>query len=610
MPRPSPSTFSPAVLVGILAGSAIAVSGLVAAGVIVFVFRGGRPVAPPAAQPAETAAVQIQLQSALETPGPNTPDSQQPAAPEPARPPTVPPRPPPLPPHPEIPTAVAAIDPGGSIDAPAEPAATSAARDAESPAAAERRVDPEPPPQRADPAAAAAVALVASLPQAIDIIPAAVALAAAGESFVDLGPCCPEAAALLEMAIAQPAVQGSDEAGRLRVTPADPAADGWRIDQLEPGLDKEVQRGIARLAVRDDRLTAAASTSLPPGTARMLARSVLLVRVRGAGDWKPVRLVRPGPVGSVRFPALGEERGRIPLPLPVPFAGQGLPAGSRLEVESERAALSLEPSRDRPDQAFGAEIAWDELTDGTKIVVRLRIETRPGAERQATLFAEPGISGLEGKRGNERQRMAKLMQLGRTHQKVLAETFAAWDQVMEGMIRKPVNGLRDGEVEALLQSPLPLSPRLPPIPVSLQPLAKEFDEFLIRNARRDGFRDSSDLPVSLADWEGDWKQMLRSTSSYSPAYVQNEWSDNFQQPLRAWWADYRPRAVEQATEAAAAVAEIAAATVQIDVQGLAVDAIGPDGERYVVPLLDRAADRAGPANRPGRADSGRPTGID
>jgi hypothetical protein len=616
MTPPSPSPPSLSVLIGIAAGSGIAVSGLVAAGVIVFVFGGVRQAAPPASEPvvnqhvAANSAPQepdrprsLGVETTAE-PAPAEAVNETAAKPKPTLPePTARPQPEPQPekPGPLPPATVAAVD-NPRPTAAADPAAG----DGDPPPVAPRE-DPgsiEPPPP-AKAAAAAAAALVAELPAAIDIVqPETLGLGAAAWS--DLGACSPEAADLLEFALAQPTALWPDESGRLRLTPSDPPEQGWRIEQVEPGIDDKAARSVATVAIRDGRLTVATAASLPPAAARMLARSVLLARVRGAGDWKPVCLVRPRAVGELRLASIGDERTTLPLPLPDPFAALGLPPGSHIEVEMDEGLVTLEPTRGRPDEPFGTDIDWDKLTDGTEVVVRLRVEPRQGKERQPLLAVEAGIKGFEGKRSHERARLAKLLALGRTHKKVLAETFAGWDRAVEGMIRKPVDGLREGEVEALLNAPLPMPQRLPPVPVSLQPLGEEFAGFLARNPRGS----SSDLPVSLADWQQEWRQVLRNARSDYPAYVQREWTDHFQRPLREWWVDYRPRAVAEVTEAADAVAAMAARGMHVVVRRVAVDAVGPEGERYVVPLLELNAAGNGPVDRDGLGGAGRPTGLE
>jgi hypothetical protein len=616
MTPPSPSPPSLALLIGIAAGSGIAVSGLVAAGVIVFVFGGVRQAAPPASEP-------VVNQHVAANSAPQEPDrprplgvetSAEPASAKPvtetaAKPKSTPPKPAARPqpdPQPEkpgpLPPATVA-----AVDNPRPAAAADTSVDDGDPPPVASKEDPGSiePPSPAKAAAAAAAALVADLPAAIDIVQTGAAgLGAAARS--DLGACSPEAADLLEFAFAQPTALWPDESGRLRITPSDPPEQGWRIEQLEPGVDEEAARSVATMAIRDGRLTVATAASLPPATARMLARSVLLARVRGAGDWKPICLVRPRAAGELRIASIGDERATLPLSLPNPFAALGLPPGSRIEVEMDEGLVTLEPTRGRPDEPFGTDIDWDKLTDGTEVVVRLRVEPRQGKERQPLLVVEAGIKGFENKRSHERAQLGKLMMLAQRREKVLAEMFAGWDRAVEGMTRKPVDGLREGEVEALLNAPLPMPQRLQPVPVSLQPLGNEFAGFLARNARRS----SSDLPVSLADWQQEWRQVLQNARSDYPDYVQREWSDHFQRPLRAWWDDYRPRAVAEVTKAADAVAAMAARGMHAVVRRVAVDAVGPEGKQYLVPLLELTGAGTGPADRDVLGGAGRPTGID
>jgi hypothetical protein len=102
----------------------------------------------------------------------------------------------------------------------------------------------DPSPQVAgDPALAEAVAVVAKLPFAIDLLPSAAILEGGlgrrRRGSIDLGPCSPEAAACLEITLAQPAQQDRESEVALQVVAAELAEDGWSIRRIESGIDGE-----------------------------------------------------------------------------------------------------------------------------------------------------------------------------------------------------------------------------------------------------------------------------------------------------------------------------------------------------------------------------------
>jgi len=394
----TPPPPDPSLLPAVLAGSAIALTGLVAAGVIVFAFRGGNPVGPPAEGEPPAGAFTVkdaELDLPVEAGVPRGTDQagqMDVPAPEPVaevrR----------QPPGPRS-------EPPGDKPARSEPADRDFTAAAGKVAAAEaaRANVPLPPlappplaspapgaaadpsPQVAgDPALAEAVAVVTKLPFAIDLLPPAAILEGGlgrpSSGSIDLGPCSPEAAACLEITLAQPAQQDREAEVALQVVAAEPAEEGWRIRRIETGIDGEaVSRDVATLAIEEGRMQLTGSGSLPPDAARTLARSVLLVRA-GGGAWKPVRLVMPTSVEPLSFTALGEERAKMELPLPGPFASQGIPPGCRIEIVSGQENVTLEPSPGRPAAVFGADLPLAELMDGSKLVVRLRIQPQQGQD--------------------------------------------------------------------------------------------------------------------------------------------------------------------------------------------------------------------------------------
>lgn len=617
----TPPPPDPSLLPAVLAGSVIALTGLVAAGVMVLAFRGARPVAPPAEGKSPAGAFRVkdaELDLPVEAGVPRGTDQlgqMDVPAPEPV-------------------AEVRRQPPGPRVEPPGDKPAWRELADRDCTAAAGKvaaaeaaganvplpslaPLPPAPPPPGAaadpspqvagDPALAEAVAVVTKLPFAIDLLPPAAILEGglgrpSGGS-IDLGPCSPEAAACLEITLAQPAQQDREAEVALRVVAAEPAEDGWSIRRIESGIDGEaVGRDVATLAIEEGRLQLTGSGSLPPDAARTLARSVLLVRA-GGGAWKPVRLVMPSSVEPLSFTALGDERAKMELPLPGPFAGQGIPTGCRIEIVSGRENVTLEPPPGRPAEAFRVDLPLAELMDGSRLVVRLRIQPQQGVNGQPALVAETGIVGLEGKPTQERQRFRQLASLGRVTKKAITDTTAVWDRALGELMNTAPAALRPGTVEAFLKEPLPPSPRLP-IPVRFEPLGDAFDRFLVAEAKGNDFRGRGGLPVSRKDWEEDWKALIRSSTSYTYGVSQQEWANTYKRPLLEWWTAYRPQAVEKVTVAADAVAKLATDAVVIEIMRVAVDAVGPDGKPHVVTLVERGDGAPSPVL------GGQPLGLD
>jgi len=617
----TPPPPDPSLLPAVLAGSAIALAGLVAAGVVVFTSRGGNPVGPPAegrppaahfaaedpesdlpvgagdpraadqARETDSAAHELVAEGRPQPPGPRSePPGDKPALREPA--------------DRDFPAAAGRVEAAEAAGAnvPLPPLAPAPPAPPVPGAAA------DPSPQVAgDPALAEAVAVVAKLPFAIDLLPSAAILEGGlgrrRRGSIDLGPCSPEAAACLEITLAQPAQQDRESEVALQVVAAELAEDGWSIRRIESGIDGEtVGRDVATLSIEEGRMQLTGSNSLPPDAALTLARSVLLVRA-GGGPWKPVRLVHPNSVDPLRFSALGDERAKTELPLPGPFAGQGIPTGCRIEIVSGREKVTLKPPPGRPGVAFGVDLPLAELMDGSKLVVRLRIQPQQGQDGQPVLVAETGIVGLEGKPSQERQRSRQLANLGRATKKAIADTTAGWDRALGELMSTAPAAVRPGAVEAFLKEPLPPSAKLP-IPVRFEPLGDAFDRFLVAAAKGNNFRGRGGLPVSRRDWEQDWQAAIRNSGSYTYGVSQQEWANTYKRPLQEWWAEYRPQAVEKLTVAADAVVKLATDAVVIEIARVAVDAVGPDGKPHVVTLVERGDGAAKPDL------SGQPIGID
>jgi len=246
------------------------------------------------------------------------------------------------------------------------------------------------------------------------------------------------------------------------------------------------------------------------------------------------------------------------------------------------------PKAGKAEGSFEGELPWATLGDGTQLVVRVRVEPGRDGDQRSTLLAQVGISGKENKPEQVREKIRQLASLGQRHDRVVKETLDNWDKHVLTLLLGRMAPVMVRQVPVFLGSPLPPHPGKP-IPLRLETLQSSLDTYLTAQAAGNRFRGMDDLPVSVRDWQEDWKGVIDSARAYSDLDNQRRWEQKYTQPLQKWWQDYRPKAAMQLKKAAEVIAKLADEKVVLQVKQAAIDAVGPGGTRYPVPLLEAAA---------------------
>ena len=130
-------------------------------------------------------------------------------------------------------------------------------------------------------------------------------------------------------------------------------------------------------------------------------------------------------------------------------------------------------------------------------------------------------------------------------------------------------------------------------------ISTAFDAFL---ARQGGGQPQ--LPPSVALWQQESESILQAVNlGFNDVdQASSEWQQTYQQPLQAWLADYRPRALDAVRAGLEQLRELAEREVEIRVVKVFSEAVDADGGRHEVVLVTFAP-------KPAAAGGSRPVGL-
>lgn len=455
-------------------------------------------------------------------------------------------------------------------------------------AAADESVEPTSPPSR-----------ILALPDAVDLFAAAGAgLDHGPQSKADLGSCPAETAAAIRIAIAPPAHLPANERREWSVQRLDGEGEAWRIVRAVQGLDAtRMKETLATVRLTDGRLEVSADPQLDTVQRGLLAASVLLFRIDEGKEWKPVRLVKPQQLGPITMQVLGRTPKPIELPLPTPFATVGLPEGSQVVVRVGEGEVMLEVSK-----VDGQSIDIGKLGLHEMLVARLMLVSRMEVGRGPAVLVTPGIAGSQYSAAEQGRRLGKLATLAtKDPADALMRLAKTWEAFMNAKQRLT---LLDAAASprgffTWLQSPLPVREGYP-MGLAGDTISTAFDAFL---ARQGGGQ--LQLPPSVALWQQESESILQAVSlGFNDVdQASSEWQQTYQQPLQAWWADYRPRALDAVRAGLEQLRELAVREVEIRVVKVFSEAVDADGGRHEVVLVTFAP-------KPAAAGGSRPVGLD
>jgi hypothetical protein len=477
------------------------------------------------------------------------------------------------------------------VNEPAEPlAATGADEDQaeDAMAGAAESAEPAPPPSR-----------MLALADAVDLFGAQGAgLDRGPQGKADLGSCPPETAAAVRIALAPPAHLPADERREWSVLRLDGDEESWRIVRAVHGLDgTRVKETLATVRAIEGRLEVSADPRLDTMRQGLLAASVLLFRIDGGQEWQPVRLVRPKQLGAITMRPLGQKPESIELSLPGPLATGSLPEGLQvvLRVGDEEVIFNVQ-------QVDGQSIDIGKLGPREMLVARLTVVPRIEVGRRPAVLVTPGIAESGDSAAEQGRRLAKLAKLATKDPADAVMRLARnWDAFITA---KQSLSLRDAatmqrDVFDWLRSPLPVRDEYP-MGLAGDTMSAAFDAFLARQG-------GGQLPPSVAVWQEDSESILRAVNFGRPFnQASAEWLQTYQQPLQAWWADYRPRALEAIRTALEQLRELAEREVEIRVVKVSMEAVDADGGRHEVVLVTFDSKPAAPAT----AGAAGPVGLD
>jgi hypothetical protein len=410
------------------------------------------------------------------------------------------------------------------------------------------------------------------------------------EPTVDLGHCgrCPSDVALAcpptdrssgTMTVVKSRGNASPDAGDPAW--ADAGHPAWKIEWTAAAaeLDRGGRLTIAAVEWQDGRLTLTMKQPVPPGALGLLARCVLLVKVPGAtavqatGGWTGVRLVQPAsmrPIAVAMFGAAVEEC----LPLPSILVDSGLPMAD-VDIEctmgDKRVFLATTGADEGNDEAVAtAELTAVEIGDGAALKWLIEVMSRP-----AHIRVTPVVRGRRSGQG-WRQAIRKWLERGDRGVDSVAEELTKCDRAVQAIsvISLAAATGRDGSkidrflaTELLEQAWMPDAARVAP---------KESLGIFLGG-------DPESAATAFGNWYDQCRDIGASLGRREPG-AEKAWDEHFRRKLVAWWDWQRPQMENELAALAAGLRSIREQQ-HVRVERVISIAIGPDGSRYDVPLV-------------------------